>query len=63
MATTSQVLFNNPDPNMDPELSDLVRDESGAATAAEDIDLTLWQRGATDGDNSQSETRPGGWEF
>jgi hypothetical protein len=53
---------------MGPELSDRVRDESGAASAAEDIDLTLWQRGATDGDNSQSEIRPGqdgpgGWEF
>ena len=60
--------FSNPDPNMDPELSNLVRNEGGAATAAEDIDLTLWQRGATDEDNSQSETRPGqdgpgGWEF
>ena len=53
---------------MDPELSDMVRDESGAATAAEETDLLLWQRGATDGDNSQSEIRPGqdgpgGWEF
>jgi len=53
---------------MDPELSNLVRNENGAASAAEDIDLTLWERGATDGDNSQSETRPGqdgpgGWEF
>ena len=63
--------FNNPNPNgdnMDPELSALVRNENVAASAAEDIDLTLWERGATDGDNSQSEIRPGqdgpgGWEF
>jgi hypothetical protein len=53
---------------MDPELANLIRDENGAATAAEDIDLALWERGATDGDNSQSEIRPGqdgpgGWEF
>ncbi len=39
-----------------------------ASSSAEDIDLTLWQRGATDGDNSQSEIRPGqdgpgGWKF
>jgi len=60
--------FNNPDPNMDPEPSNPVRNEDGAANAAEDIDLRLWQSGATDGDNSQSEIRPGqdgpgGWEF
>jgi hypothetical protein len=60
--------FNNPDPNLDPVPSNPVRNEGGAATAAEDIDLTLWERGATDGDNSQSEIRPGqdgpgGWEF
>ena len=60
--------FNNPDPNMDPEPSNPVRNEDGAATAAEDIDLALWESGATDGDNSQSEIRPGqdgpgGWEF
>ncbi len=53
---------------MDPEPSNLVRNEGEAAIAAEDIDLTLWQRGATDEDNTQSETRPGqdgpgGWDI
>ena len=53
---------------MDTEPSNPVRNEGGAATAAEDIDLMLFQRGEADGDNSQSETRPGqegpgGWEF
>ena len=60
--------FDNPDPNMGPELSNLVRNEGGAATAAENIDLPLWQRGAIDEDNTQSETRPGqdgpgGWDI
>jgi hypothetical protein len=60
--------FNTPDPNMDPDLLDLVTNESGAATAAENIDLMLFQRGEADGDNSQIETRPGqdgpgGWDI
>jgi hypothetical protein len=51
--------LNNPDPNMDHHPSNPVRNEDGAATAAEEINLRLWQSGATDGDNSQSEIRPG----
>jgi hypothetical protein len=63
--------FENPDPNADPNPnpSDMVVDEGEDATSsAEDIDLTLFQRGGTDEDNSQSEIRPGqegpgGWVF
>jgi hypothetical protein len=60
--------FNNPDPNADPEPSDLVMYESEAAPAAGNLDLMLFQRGETNGETSQSEIRPGqadpgGWEF
>ncbi len=59
--------FNNPDPNVRNNPSDVVMDE-GSTAPAEDIDLMLFQRGETDGETSQSETRPGqvipgGWEF
>ncbi len=32
-------------------------DEGGAAPAAEDLDLMLFQRGGTDEDNAQNEIR------
>jgi hypothetical protein len=63
--------LNNPDPNAgnNPNNpSNMVLEEGEhTSSSVEDIDLTLWQRGATDEDNSQSETRPGqngpgGWE-
>jgi hypothetical protein len=60
--------FNNPDPNMGNNPSDMVMVE-GSAAPAEDIDLLmLFQRGETDGETSHSEIRPGqadpgGWEF
>ncbi len=64
--------FENPDPNADPNPSIpsnmVVEEGEHASSSAEDVDLTLWHRGATDEDNSQSETRPGqdgpgGWEL
>jgi hypothetical protein len=64
--------FENPDPSADHNPNNpsnmVVEEGEHASSSAEDIDLTLWRRGATDGDNSQSETRPGqeglgGWEF
>ena len=46
----------------------MVMTEGGAAPAAEDLDLMLFQRGEADGETSQSEIRPGqqgpgGWEL
>ncbi len=51
-----------------PNLNMVVEEGEDAASSAEDIDLMLFQRGGTDEDNSQSETRPGqegpgGWVF
>ncbi len=59
--------FNNPDPNVGNNPSDVVMNE-GQAASAENIDLMLFRRGEADGENSQSEIRPGqqdpgGWEF
>jgi hypothetical protein len=59
--------FNNPNPNLGNNPSDMVMNE-GQAASAEDVDLMLFQRGEADGANSQSEIRPGqqdpcGWEF
>ncbi len=45
--------FNNPDPNADPDPSDMVLTEGGAAPAAENLDLMLFQRGETDEDNCE----------
>ncbi len=60
--------FNNPDSNTDPEPSDVVMIEGGAAPAAGNLDLMLFQRGETDENTTQREIRPGqadsgGWEF
>jgi hypothetical protein len=64
--------FGNPDPNADHNPNNpsnmVVEEGERASSSAEDIDLTLWQRGDTDEDNSQSETRPGqdgpgGWDI
>jgi hypothetical protein len=60
--------FNNPDPSADPDPSDMVMIGGGAAPAAGNLDLMLFQRGGTDEDNAQSEIRPGqvnpgGWGY
>ena len=64
--------FNNPGPdagyNTNNPSNMVIEEGEHASSSAEDIDLTLWRRGATDGDNSQSEIRPGqdgpgGWKF
>ncbi len=67
LSNANSVGFNNPDPNVGNNPSDVVMDE-GSAAPAEDIDLMLFQRGETDEDTTQSEIRPGqadpgGWEF
>jgi hypothetical protein len=49
LSDANSVGFNNPDPNANHEPSDVVMIEDGAAPAAEDIDLMLFQRGETDG--------------
>jgi hypothetical protein len=55
--------LNNPDPNVGHATSNpsnmVIEEGEQASSSTEDIDLTLWQRGATDEDNAQSETRPG----
>ena len=58
--------FNNPNPNLGNNPSDMVMNE-GQAANAENIDLMLFQRGEADAETSQSEIRPGqqdpgGWE-
>ena len=55
--------LNNPDPNADHTTNNpsnmVIEEGEHASSSAEDIDLRLWQSGATDEDNAQSETRPG----
>jgi hypothetical protein len=55
--------LNNPDPNADNTTNNpsnmVIEEGEHASSSAEDIDLRLWQSGATDEDNAQSETRPG----
>ncbi len=59
--------FDNPNPNLGNNPSDMVMNE-GQAASAENIDLMLFQRGEADGETSQSEIRPGqqdpsGWKL